>query len=30
MLREEIAEIFDRDLNKLKIEISSYSDENKL
>lgn len=30
MLREEIAEIFDRDLNKLKIEISSYTDENNM
>lgn len=30
MLSESIAEIFDRDLNKLKIEIESYTDETKL
>ena len=30
MLSETIAEIFDRDLNKLRIEISSYSDEAKM
>jgi hypothetical protein len=30
MLSESIAEIFDRDLNKLRIEISSYSDEAKM
>jgi len=30
MLKETLIEIFERDLNKLKIEISSYSDESKL
>ena len=30
MLSEEIAEIFDRDLEKLRIEINSYTDETKL
>lgn len=30
MLKENLIEIFERDLNKLKIEISSYSEESKL
>ncbi len=30
MLKDALIEIFERDLNKLKIEISSYSDESKL